>query len=240
MLKVVRGVLRRFIHLSLILPILFSIHRLPGQVPDYNIHDWIDNEFNRKVNSLFKTLTLQTSHHHLMVTSAGDRLVLGGMVVMASSLNESELLPVKGKAGILPALEADLMVTSNLSLNGLYSAFSSHGDVMNISRYGLSLLFEGSESASSRWAVNVQRSQLEGPEDFFLKTVGVAIIRQINYTSGYWWFGVGSGFYNGGIHVKEKNGNFLLHDRLQHHKAAGQNLHYLFLHAENSAICEYV
>jgi len=192
-----------------------SFHTLSGQTPDYDLNEWIDNNFDRKVNYFFKAVTLQTSHSYVAAMSADERLAVGGATVMASSWNQSELSPITGKAGVLPTLEADLLVTSNLYLNGLYSGFSSYGDVTILTRYGFTLLFDKREPTSSRWMVNFFRGQLSGSKDFFLKTVGVEIIRQINYTMGYWWIGAGSGFYDAGIHIKNPNKQLVLKNRVK-------------------------
>lgn len=161
-------------------------------MPDYDLNGWVGEG---KAERLFELVTLQSSHHHVPFSSASGRVVIGGMMVAASSFNETELEPIRGRAGILPALEVDIWITSNLYLNALSTGFRSKNDVIFLYRYGLNLVLDGGSSPSSRWHVNLQNGGLEGADDFFLKTVAVAITRQINYEKGYWLVGLGSGFY---------------------------------------------
>ncbi len=166
--------------------------------------------FARKLifsNGLFKTLTLQTSHGHVAEITGGERLVIGGSMAIASSFNKT--------AGVLPVFEANFLVTSNLFINGLYSGFSTDGDVVILTRYGFTFMFEAPESASFQWMMIFFRSSLTGPEDFFFKTVGVEILRQINYKVGHWWIGAGSGFFDAGIHLKNSDGSLILRDHLK-------------------------
>ncbi|MEE9167982.1 MAG: hypothetical protein V3U24_11060 [Candidatus Neomarinimicrobiota bacterium] len=199
----------RFIPLACaaVFPWFFSA--LPGQVPDYDIGKWAGSKFSEKAGRFFQALTLQTSHHLFSRESSGDRLSLGGTVTMTSSFTHSDLRPISGKTGLLPVFEGNLPVTTNLSLNGAYTAFSSSGDVVIVYRYGMDLFLGGP------WLVELQRGHLEGTDDFFLKTVGVAIVRQINYDKRNYWIGVGSGFYSAGVHIKNRLGDVTFPQRLE-------------------------
>lgn len=176
---------------------------------------WLGPQFDTKANHLLGAVALQISHRHPPLVAGGTRLTLGMTLAAASSSSGSEVSLVIGKAGILPAVEGDLLITPNLYLTGLYWAFATGGDVIVLYRYGVNFLPGGSESQSSSWLITFQRSQMEGPDDFFLKTVDVAIVRQINLKAAKGWFGLGSYFYTAGVHVRNRENSSTHRDRLE-------------------------
>ena len=70
---------------------------------------------------------------------------------------------------------------------------------------GLTFYFGNTKESKSNWKFLFDRGTLEGADDFFLKTVGAMVVREINYGDSKWWYGIGTMFYTAGVHVRSES-----------------------------------
>lgn len=111
---------------------------------------------------------------------------------------------ISGKAGVLPSFSGGLSVTHNLALLGWYSGFVSGEDVVSGLGFGMAFLLAQDERGAPDWNVTLAQRSLYGPDDFFLKTVGVAIFKRVDLGLTEVWGGIVSDYFNAGVHVNNQ------------------------------------
>lgn len=191
----VRGALFRVCSVWFSLCCVLVPLKLSGQQPDYDIGAWVGGDFDLNARRFFSALTLQTSLGGMPSPSSAHRMGVGLLVAGGTSLGE-------GNPGIIPAVYGYYGVTSNLVLNGLTSGFVSDKDVVILTRYGLNYKLSPEDGNSWRWMVQVLLGTLQGPDDFFLKTVDAGLARRINYQGWEGWVGLGLNTFEAGIHIR--------------------------------------
>ena len=70
------------------------------------------------------------------------------------------------------------------------------------------MILGGDTENSKPWSIEVSRRNLEGADDFSLKTVSVTLSRKINFGKALLLYGIGSAFFNVNVHaVSPVDGN---------------------------------
>lgn len=188
---------------------------LPAQQPDYAIDSWVGPDFRSRARPFFATLTLQTALGGIPSPSSTHRMAVGILLAGGGHGGVPDLSLGGGKPGIIPALYGHYRVTSNLALNGLYSGFLSRGDVVILTRYGLNLKLSPGKERTWTWMLHVLMGTLQGPDDFFLKTVDAGVSRRINYRGWEGWAGFGLNTFAAGIHVHNVDPGLNLNTRME-------------------------
>ncbi|MFQ6615375.1 MAG: hypothetical protein ACE5HZ_01220 [Fidelibacterota bacterium] len=187
---------------------------LSGQQPDYDIGGWVEGDFDRQARPFFSTLALQTSLGGMPSPSSTERLAVGFLLASGAS-RWAGLSPGMGTPGIIPAVYGHYRVTSNLAVNGLYSGFVSGEDVVILTRYGLNLKVSPDRGISWVWMIQILMGNLQGPDDFFLKTVDAGLARGINYRGLEGWIGLGLNGFDAGIHIRNSDPQLNLSKRMK-------------------------
>ncbi len=198
MWKVVIGVSSKLRSSGLLIFLIVS--SLRAQLPDYDLNLWTGNQFEEKSKPFFEMLSLQTTTVRTSVNSEEGRLVFGLQFSGAASSGGDNLVFAGGKGGIFPAIEGSYWVARNLRLHGTFAGFESAGDIVLSNSYGFAYQ-TGGEKVKGMWSLLFLRSRIEGPDDFFFKSIVVSAGRRINYKDVRMTLGTGFVLFNSGIHI---------------------------------------
>ncbi|MDP6455861.1 MAG: hypothetical protein QF551_07415 [Candidatus Marinimicrobia bacterium] len=189
--------------------------QLSAQVPDYELGLWTEGDFESSAVEFFRVLTLQISSEPSLVTGREGTFSIGGDLSTAWQPGSHDIAMISGKAGVLPAFSGAMTVTHNLALLGWYSGFVSDEDIVSGLGIGAAFLLARDENGPPNWNVTLSQRSLYGPDDFFLKTVGVAIFRRIDLRLTEVWGGIVSDYFNAGVHVSNQESGTRISKRIK-------------------------
>ena len=120
--------------------ILFFISQyLLGQFPSYDLSEVSGNNFVAKVEPLIRSTSFSLGYHQFSEPDLSSRF----------SVNVNAAVGTENSIFGLPLIHGALLVTDNLTINGIIGGVTSDNDVLQYSGYGFSLSL--SEDDTSQW-----------------------------------------------------------------------------------------
>ena len=176
-----------------------------AQKPDYRLGEWVEDQFSLSAKPFFHQVVLQSGYQLLTGSGKDGRIVLNSSGSVSAAFSDNTLM---NKTGFTHFFSGLYRVSPNLWLGGLFSGFRAGEDVIILSGYAAEMIPGGDTENSKPWSIEVSRRNLEGADDFSLKTVSVTLSRRINFGKALLLYGIGSAFFNVNVHaVSPVDGN---------------------------------
>ena len=168
--------------------ILFFISQyLLGQFPSYDLSEVSGNNFVAKVEPLIRSTSFSLGYHQFSEPDLSSRF----------SVNVNAAVGTENSIFGLPLIHGALLVTDNLTINGIIGGVTSDNDVLQYSGYGFSLSL--SEDDTSQWTADLSLAKMDGPRHLHCRTIDASISKASKFKAFPFFFGFGVNQYTSRI-----------------------------------------
>ena len=168
--------------------ILFFISQyLLGQFPSYDLSEVSGNNFVATVEPLIRSTSFSLGYHQFTEPDLSSRF----------SVNVNAAVGTENSIFGLPLIHGALLVTDNLTINGIIGGVTSDNDVLQYSGYGFSLSL--SEDDTSQWTADLSLAKMDGPRHLHCRTIDASISKASKFKAFPFFFGFGVNQYTSRI-----------------------------------------
>ena len=168
--------------------ILFFISQyLLGQFPSYDLSEVSGNNFVATVEPLIRSTSFSLGYHQLSEPDLSSRF----------SVNVNAAVGTENSIFGLPLIHGALLVTDNLTINGIIGGVTSDNDVLQYSGYGFSLSL--SDEDTSQWTADLSLAKMDGPRHLHCRTIDASISKASKFKAFPFFFGFGVNQYTSRI-----------------------------------------
>ena len=168
--------------------ILFFISQyLLGQFPSYDLSEVSGNNFVATVEPLIRSTSFSLGYHQFSEPDLSSRFSVS---VNAAVGTENSIFG-------LPLIHGALLVTDNLTINGIIGGVTSDNDVLQYSGYGFSLSL--SEDDTSQWTADLSLAKMDGPRHLHCRTIDASISKASKFKAFPFFLGFGVNQYTSRI-----------------------------------------
>ena len=168
--------------------ILFFISQyLLGQFPSYDLSEVSGNNFVATVEPLIRSTSFSLGYHQFSEPDLSSRF----------SVNVNAAVGTENSIFGLPLIHGALLVTDNLTINGIIGGVTSDNDVLQYSGYGFSLSL--SEDDTSQWTADLSLAKMDGPRHLHCRTIDASISKASKFKAFPFFFGFGVNQYTSRI-----------------------------------------
>jgi hypothetical protein len=184
-----------------ILIILLSLFTtLSGQWTDFELDNASPTEFKKQVEPLLRGTALALAFSPGFDNLLDNRLKLGLLYTHGTLIEKIEF--ASGHLKTLPFIQAGVVVTSNILINGKFGSFRSKNDIVMVTSYGFNLRI--SNKGENNWFLDTQFALLSGPEDVRMRATSAQIKKKYDFSNLALCGGGGINIYKARIEISDQ------------------------------------